>query len=75
MIDRELHNRIAYFNCCILAFAEKFNLSGAEAYRYLRNFMGLDFLNEFYDVEHTQSIDDAIDDLITVCQRNGGKLA
>ena len=32
------------------------------------------FLDEFYDIEHLQSIDDAVDDLILVCKRNGGEL-
>ena len=33
------------------------------------------FLLEYYDVEHTLSIDDTVDDLIKVCQKNGGELA
>ena len=75
MSQREIRNRIAYFNCCIQAFAEKFKLNGAEAYRYLHRFKGLDFLHDFYDIEHTFSIEESVADLITVCLRNGGKLA
>ncbi len=30
---------------------------------------------EFYDVEHLQSMDETIDDLIVYCQKNGGTLA
>ena len=74
MDHREKNNRIAYFNCCIQAFGVRFKLKGKEAYRYLRNFMGMDFLYRFYEAEHTQSIDDAIDDLILICKRNGGAL-
>ncbi len=33
------------------------------------------FLDEFYEIEHLQSIDDAVDDLIVYCKRNGGTLA
>ena len=33
------------------------------------------FLLEYYDVEHTLSIADTVDDLIKVCQKNGGELA
>ncbi len=75
MSQREIKNRIAYYNCCIQAFAAKFKLSGSQAYRYLHNFKGLDFLNEYYDIEHTFSIDEAVIDLISICERNGGKLA
>ena len=35
----------------------------------------MEFLDEFYETEHLQSIDDAVDDLIIICQKNGGQLA
>lgn len=75
MSQQERQNRIAYFNCCIQAFAERFKLSGMESYRYLHNFLGLDFLYKYYEAEHTQSIEDAVNDLIIICGRNGGKLS
>lgn len=68
-------NRIAYFNCCIQAFAERFRLSATEAYSYLKNFLGMDFLYRFYEAEHTQSIEDAVSDLVMICGRNEGTLA
>jgi hypothetical protein len=46
-----------------------------EAFRYLKKYQGLAFLIEFYDVEHLQSLDETIDDLLIICQRNGGTLA
>ena len=38
-------------------------------------YKGLAFLIEFYDVEHLQSMNETIDDLLIVCQKNGGTLA
>lgn len=67
-------NLIDYLTGCIGAFALRFALSNSQAYNYLEEFQGLRFLTDFYDVEHTQSIDDAIDDCIEICKRNGGKL-
>lgn len=32
------------------------------------------FLDEFYHIEHLQSIDDTVDDLIAFCHKNGGQL-
>ncbi|MEO5139177.1 DUF3791 domain-containing protein, partial [Bacteroides ovatus] len=55
MSNRELSNRIEYFVGCIGAFAEKYSLSNSQAYKYLKRFSGLDFLEEFYDIEHTFS--------------------
>ena len=45
------------------------------AFNYLHEHKGLAFLIEFYDVEHLQSMDETIDDLLIVCQKNGGVLA
>ena len=43
--------------------------------KYLDRFKGIDFIDEFYNVEHTQSFDDVIDDLALLCRKNGGALA
>lgn len=44
------------------------------AFRYLHEHKGLAFLIEFFDVEHLQSMDETIDDLLIICQKNGGTL-
>jgi hypothetical protein len=58
----------------IIEFANRHKLSIREASNYLNRFKGLDFLSEFYDVEHTLSFNDCIDDLTVICQNNGGAL-
>lgn len=68
-------NRIGYYIACIGAFAEKFSLSNAFSYNYLKRYGGIDFLSDCYDIEHTLSIDDAIEDMYRICKRNGGALA
>ena len=45
------------------------------AFRYLQQHKALAFLMEFYDVEHLQSMDDTIDDMLIICRQNGGTLA
>ncbi|WP_455626524.1 DUF3791 domain-containing protein [Parabacteroides sp.] len=42
------------------------------AFQYLYRFQALQFFDEFYHVEHLQSIDDTVDDLVFLCHRNGG---
>ena len=32
-------------------------------------------MRDYYDIEHTFSIDEAVEDLTVICQRNGGALA
>lgn len=66
--------KIPYINACIRAFAKRFSLSVKCAFEYLYNFKGIQFLIEFYEVEHLLSIEDAVDDLIVCCQNNGGTL-
>lgn len=70
----ELNNRLLYYFCCIGAFARKHSMTNAEAYRFLSDFKGLDFIDTLYEVEHTQSIEDSVEDMLEVCQRNGGVL-
>jgi hypothetical protein len=67
-------SRIHYYVLCIGSFASHRNLSPAEAFNYLYTYKGIDFLIECYDAEHTLSLEDAVEDLITVCNNNGGTL-
>ena len=56
-------------------FAQRFAVTRQEAFRYLQEHKALAFLIEFYDVEHLQSMEDTIDDMLVICQQNGGKIA
>ena len=66
---------IPYLTACIQAFGRRFSMTRQAAFRYLHEHKGLAFLIEFYDVEHLQSMDETIDDLLIICQKNGGALA
>ena len=39
------HNIIEYVNCCVGAFANRFKLTLAQSYAYLRRFKGIDWLS------------------------------
>ena len=67
--------QIPFLTACIQAFGKRFAMTRQAAYQYLLKYKGLPFLIEFYDVEHLQSMDDTIDDVLIVCQNNGGTLA
>ena len=68
------HNIIEYVNCCVGAFANRFKLTLAQSYAYLRRFKGIDFLIDCYAAEHTLSIEDAVENIMLLCQKNGGRL-
>ena len=65
-------NRIQYYVLCISAFARQKGLSYTDAFNYLYEKKGLDFLIDCYEAEHTLSVDDAVNDLTLVCKNNGG---
>lgn len=67
--------QIPYTNACIRAFGRRFNISTKQAFMYLHKYQGIAFLVDFYDIEHLQSIEDAVDDLIILCKKNGGDLS
>ena len=70
----DINNKIAYIIAVVNEFASRFSLNSQQAYRYLDCFKGIDFVDEFYGVEHTQSFEDVVDDLTLYCHKNGGAL-
>ena len=65
-------NLLDYIVVCISEFAGRYGMHMSEAYVYLNCYKGIEFLKEFYDVEHTLSFEDVLDDLAAICRRNGG---
>ena len=64
-----IEDKIAYIIAVVNEFAARFSLNPQQAYRYLNRFKGIDFLDEFYNVEHTLSFDDVVDDLAILCRK------
>ena len=65
-------NVLNYIVICISEFASRYEMHMRDAYLYLSRNKGIEFLKEFYDVEHTLSFEDVLDDLTAVCKKNGG---
>lgn len=65
-------NILDFIIVCISEFANQHGMHMRDAYIYLSRNKGIGFLKEFYDVEHTLSVDDVMDDLAAVCRKNGG---
>lgn len=72
--NRKLRNLTEYMTGCIGAFAVRYSISNLHAYEYLNRYGAIEFLEKFYDMEHTQSIEDTVNDCIDICKRNGGNL-
>ncbi len=65
------NNKISYTVACVSNFANLFNLSKKDAFSYLYNNKAIAFLKEHYDIEHTLSLDDAVEDMAEICRQNG----
>ncbi|MDR1417540.1 MAG: DUF3791 domain-containing protein [Prevotellaceae bacterium] len=63
---------IEYVVFIVHKFARTYHLTRCEAFDYLREFKGIEFLRENYGFEHTQNPYWTVKDLLDICQRNGG---
>ena len=70
-----LEDKLAYIIAVVSEFASAYSLNTQQAYRYLDRFKGIDFVDKFYNVEHTQTFEDVVEDLAVLCRKNGGALA
>ena len=67
-------DRINYIVALITEFATAHGISSQQAYKYLQEYKGIDFVEKYYDVEHTFSFENTVEDLTAYCQRMGGNL-
>ncbi len=69
----ETKKKINYTVACVNEFADRLKISAKDAFEYLYTYQGIAFIKENYDIEHTLSFEDAVDDLTLVCRNNGGE--
>jgi hypothetical protein len=74
-MTEQSRKQVNYIVACINAFSQKHSLDPRNSFLYLQKYKGIDFLQENYEIEHTLSLDNAVDDLEIICQKNGGGLA
>ena len=73
-MTQEIRDKAEYIVIFIREFARRYGLSAAQAYRYLNRYKAIDFLDEHYNVAHTQSFEDMVQNMAVYCQRHGGAL-
>ena len=73
-MSEQLRKQIDYTVVCVNEFARRFNIDSLTAFEYLKEYKGLEFLDDHYEIEHCLSLADAIDDLTLICSQNGGAL-
>jgi hypothetical protein len=72
VLDRETQDKVAFMTFIIQMFTAAYKMSGPDAYRYLKQYGGIDFLDKHWWALHTDNHYWAIRDMYKVCRSNGG---
>lgn len=70
----EMDDCYSFIVSCVDAFARAKELTRRAAFNYLNLYGGIKLLTSCYDVEITLPLDEILNDLILVSQRNGGEI-
>lgn len=70
----EMEEVYSFIKSCVDAFAKAKGLSRRTAFNYLNINKGISLLVCCYDVEITLPLDEILNDLTMICQRNGGEI-
>ena len=65
---------VDYLAFMVNEFALKHKLSATQSFEYLKRYGGIEFLDDFYDVEHCENPNITLISLQTICNREGGNL-
>jgi len=71
-IDEERHERLAYLDWMIYRFAETYKMNKPRAYRYLKQYGGIDYILEHWWALHTDNQIYSVRSVFKECERNGG---
>ncbi|MCD8200946.1 MAG: DUF3791 domain-containing protein [Clostridia bacterium] len=74
-VSKSTQDIINYIVACVSEFADRYNLSRVDAYIFLRDYKGLEYLQKFYYVEHLCSFDETVDALTIICKKHGGSVS
>lgn len=65
---------VEYTVALVNEFAQTFNLSDSQAYRYISRFNGIEMIERHYDIMHTLDFQETVNSLAIFCNRQGGAL-
>lgn len=71
-LEKTTSDKVSFIAFIVPAFAEAYKMNIQEAYRYLKKYGGFNFLLEHWWALHTDNLLYALDDIYTICHKNGG---
>lgn len=72
-LDKETSDKVNFMAFIIPEFAKSYKMGFQDAYRYLKKYGGMDYLNQCWWALHTDNPFWAVRDMFEVCKNNGGK--
>ena len=72
ILNKEIRNEISFISFIIPEFAAAYKMNVQNAYRYLKQYGGLDYLHENWWALHTDNPFWAVRDMFEICRQNGG---
>lgn len=73
-MSKEEQKIIDYMVVCVSEFADEFSVNYKQAFNYLNKYKSIKFLLDNYEIKHTLSIDEVIEDMAIIARKNGGNL-
>lgn len=67
-------DKIEYTVAIVSDFAKKHSFSTTQAFNYLDRFNAITLLEQHYNIAHTLSFSEIVDDLSLYCKNHGGNL-
>lgn len=74
-MSKQEKNVLEFLVALVAEFATRQNISQSDAYNYMRKYQGLDYYFKHYNILHTLSFEENVDDMIQVCANHGGQLS
>ena len=69
-----IKDKIEYFLMLLQLFAKRYKLDEQQAYAYISQHNGVEYVEQHYNILHTLSFADMVDSLAIFCRKNGGNL-
>lgn len=73
-MSKQDKNKLGFLVALVAEFAARFGISQDVAFNYIRKHRGLDYFFKHYNILHTLSFDENVDDMVQVCASHGGHL-
>ena len=71
-LTKEVRDEIAFMTFIIPEFAAAYKMNIQAAYRYLKQYGGLEYMREHWWALHTENPFWAVRDIFEICRQNGG---